>query len=150
MGANCESFQSAADKFWERFDRGLEIVLATSADNIVTARTVSAIALNGKVYFLTFEGSTKLAQIRQNPSVAMCHFDLHMRGTAKILGGLEKSESAAAHSALRAAFPKDMEMFGQIPGVVLVEVVPAAGGFGRVSTGGMFILDFETKTASRI
>ena len=62
------------------------MVLATSANDRVTARSMSVIFLDGKVYFQTDRVMEKARQIEANPNVALCTDDFQMTGTARILG----------------------------------------------------------------
>lgn len=74
------------NKVFEELEKKNHMVLGTSANNRVTARTVSTIFMNGKIYFQTDVELLKYIQLSQNPNVALCELDMQVEGTAKILG----------------------------------------------------------------
>lgn len=62
------------------------MVLATCADNKVTARNMSVIFLDGKIYFQTDSVMEKARQIEKNANVALCVDNFQITGQARILG----------------------------------------------------------------
>lgn len=145
-----ELYEATAKKFWDMLAKGIEIVIATADGNDVTARTVSAVPLEGKLYFSTFDSSLKYAQIGKNPQVAFCVGPIQLKGTARIMGSPEMAENKAASDAIMAAFPDDYAVFSKAPGVVLVEVTPQSASFGSAETGDVFLLDFIEQTAQKL
>lgn len=143
-------YQTISGEFWGAFNKGLEMVLATSAGEDVTARTVNVVHVEEKIYFATFDKSVKYGQIQQNRNVALCIGHIHLKGTARIAGDMKAPENETALAALAAAFPDDIAMFGQMPGMVIVEIQPISGGFGRIKTGGMFVIDFIMQQAHKL
>lgn len=63
-----------------------DMVLATSYNDKVTARTVYCVSDGKSVFFMTSKAYTKYKQIEKNPSVALCFDNMQIEGTAKILG----------------------------------------------------------------
>lgn len=61
------------------------IVLATSFEDFVTARTISYVMINDDLYFQTLSTYEKAIQIKNNDKVALCLGNLQITGTAKIL-----------------------------------------------------------------
>lgn len=61
------------------------IVLATSFENNVTARTISYIMIKDELYFQTLSTYEKALQIKNNSNVALCLDNLQITGTAQIL-----------------------------------------------------------------
>lgn len=53
------------------------MTLATSMDNRVTARTMSFVVENERLYFQTDTSFTKFHQIKSNPLVAVCWNNIH-------------------------------------------------------------------------
>lgn len=143
-------YKTISGEFWKAFDKGLEMTLATSAGNDVTARTVSVAPVDEKIYFLTFNRSVKYRQIQQNPHVALCVGPIHIQGVARITESLTTPESKKALEALSVAFPDDIAMYSQMPGGVVIEVKPVSGGFGRIKTGGMYVIDFSMEQAHKL
>ena len=72
----------------EAFDilnKNKHIVLATSFEDFVTARTISYIMINNELYFQTLSTYEKAIQIKNNDKVALCLDNLQIIGTAQIL-----------------------------------------------------------------
>lgn len=59
-------------------------VLATSYENKVTARNMSYVIINKKIYFQTDKTFLKHYQMVKNPNVALCVDNIQIEGVAKI------------------------------------------------------------------
>lgn len=70
---------------FDYLDKKKHIVLATSLNDEPTARTVSHIILDKKIYFQTDIKFDKCMQIEENNNVALCLDNYQIEGTAKIL-----------------------------------------------------------------
>lgn len=66
-------------------DKNKHIVLATCLKDEPTARTVSHIIIDNKIYFQTDINFDKCMQIEENKNVALCLDNYQIEGTAKIL-----------------------------------------------------------------
>ena len=66
-------------------DKNKHIVLATCLNDEPTARTVSHIIIDNKIYFETDIKFDKCIQIEENKNVALCLDNYQIEGTAKIL-----------------------------------------------------------------
>jgi uncharacterized pyridoxamine 5'-phosphate oxidase family protein len=62
------------------------LVLASCADNRVTARTMSIIHDGIVIYFQTDKEFLKYQQIEKNPNVALCAGNVQIEGRATIMG----------------------------------------------------------------
>lgn len=62
------------------------IVLATGAGNLITARTMSPANVGLDVYMQTSRDFTKIAQMQENPNVALCLGNIQIEGVAEFLG----------------------------------------------------------------
>lgn len=62
------------------------MVLATAVDNIVSARTVSTICIDKKIYFQTDLKMQKAKEIERNPHIALCWQGIEIKGVAKNIG----------------------------------------------------------------
>lgn len=60
------------------------MVLATSSENRVTARNMSCVIINEKIYFQTDKTFLKCEQMLANPNVALCTDNIQIEGVAKI------------------------------------------------------------------
>jgi len=99
-------------------------VLATSADNRVTARTVDYASKGLDIYFLSWEHHTKCAQIKANPNVALCIDNVQIEGLAKVLGNPLDTKNSKAADIYRSKLPCIFGDFASRPGMVIVKVVP--------------------------
>ena len=70
---------------FDNLDKKKHIVLATCLNDEPTARTVSYIILDNKIYFQTDIKFDKCTQIEENNNVALCLDNYQIEGTAKIL-----------------------------------------------------------------
>ena len=60
------------------------LILATSANDRVTARSMSCVNIGLNIYFQTDKRFIKFDQIKQNPQVALCAGNVQIEGMAKI------------------------------------------------------------------
>lgn len=79
-------FEEQYIKFWQEFGESRTMVLSTSLNDIVTSRTMSMIALNGKLYFQTDKTFRKYDQLSQNPHIALCKDNIQIEGECSELG----------------------------------------------------------------
>lgn len=78
-------FIKLKNKVFDILNNNKYIVLATSFENNVTARTISYIMIKDELYFQTLSTYEKAFQIKNNSNVALCLDNLQMNGTAQIL-----------------------------------------------------------------
>ena len=88
------------------------LVFATSANDIVTARTMCFINNGTTVVFSTGEDSEKIRQVRKNPNVALVIGALTIEGTAELGGFPHKNADFIEKNNLKypwmaSAFPFD-------------------------------------------
>lgn len=69
------------------------MILATSLNDFVTARNMSVIAVNDKIYCQTDKNMSKVIQIDGNPNVAYCIDNIQITGKAKIIGIWEENKT---------------------------------------------------------
>jgi general stress protein 26 len=68
------------------------VVLATSLNNRVTARTVTYVSEGLTIIFYTCTSLRKFAQIKANSKVALCLDNVNIEGTAEIVGNQQGEE----------------------------------------------------------
>lgn len=68
------------------------MVLATSDENIVTARNITTMLINDRIYFQTDSRMEKVKQIIKNPHVALCVENIQILGKAKLLGSWNENK----------------------------------------------------------
>lgn len=145
-----ENFSALSVEFWSHFDKGMEAALATVDGDGVAARAVSVVHIDGKLFFSTMGNSNKLKQIGANSRVALCLEATQVRGTAKVVGAVDSPEGKPTRNSLLAAFGERVEPFIHEPGMVVVEITPTWGGFGRLETNEMFEIDFVGRTVRKV
>lgn len=102
------------------------IVLATSLNNRVTARTVSYASEGLTIIFFTFATLKKLAQIKANRKVALCIDNMSIEGIARIVGSPQKERNQRFVEIYKKKLPGTFERwFSLIPeSIVFVTVTP--------------------------
>jgi general stress protein 26 len=100
------------------------IVLATSYDGKVSARTVTYATEGLDFYFMSWNHHEKILQIKENPNVALAKDNVSIKGVAEILGKPLDEKSRKGAEATRKKHPKEFEIFCRIPGMILVKVTP--------------------------
>lgn len=100
------------------------VVLATSADNRVTARSMSYVNKGLTVYCQTDRRFLKVEQMRVNPKVALCAHNIQIEGLATIgKQPLDPSNSEFAEL-YSERVPQAFERFAHWKSFVVVQVEP--------------------------
>jgi len=100
------------------------MILATSYDNRVTARTVTFASKGLDIYFMSWSHHKKCVQIRGNPRVALCRDNVSIEGFAEILGNPLDEKNKEVAEIYRNKLPRDFDGFARIPGMVMAKVTP--------------------------
>lgn len=79
-------YTRALEVMEENFGHITEMCLASSAENIVSARDVNAYYREGKFYVLGKTTNTLFHDIERNPNVGLCHGSHNMQGVARSVG----------------------------------------------------------------
>ncbi|MFX1256225.1 MAG: pyridoxamine 5'-phosphate oxidase family protein [Promethearchaeota archaeon] len=81
MKINYDELKKEIEDF---FRKNKSFVLATSANDKVSARTMDCINIGLKIMFETDRRSGKFKQMEKNPNVALCTKNVQIEGVAKI------------------------------------------------------------------
>ena len=100
------------------------IVLATSHDDNVAARTVSYSTEGLDFYILSWDHHEKILQIKENPNVALARDNISIKGIAEILGKPLGENSARGADIIKKKRPKEFEIYSRIPGMIMIKVTP--------------------------
>lgn len=92
-------------QFWQAVEEAERVTLSTSAENLVTTRTISPLAWEERVVFYTSGSSRKARQIGANPHVALSFGNYDVMGTAEILGGVEEPALLNIRQAYQKRYP---------------------------------------------
>lgn len=98
------AFWKQAKELFEPLGSSAEMVLATSVEGRVSARTVSLILREGWFYFRTDKTHRKYAQMLQNPHVALCLGNFQLEGICREL--TLSADRELFHQAYKEAFPR--------------------------------------------
>jgi len=137
---------------FERFLASKEsdvMVLATSHQHRVFARSVLVASRGVDLYVLTWRHSRKCMHIAGNAHVALCKDRVQIEATAEILGGLNEEKNRPYLDLVRGRFPEAAARWSRLPGMVVIKIHPImvaiAGSSGKGPT--IEFLDLETHTA---
>lgn len=100
------------------------IVMATSHDNKVTARTVSYATKGLDFYILSWDHHEKILQIKENRNIALARDNISIKGVAEILGKPLDERSKIGAEVIKKKRPKEFEIYSRIPGMIIVKVTP--------------------------
>ena len=117
----------------------------------VTARMMSTIHKDGRVYFQT--GPTaKFEQLRQNPLVALCAGNVQVEGQARVLAHPLAPECAFFAEKYRQLHPGSFATYSHLATNVVIEVRPTLVTFWKYTADGLpyrDFVDFTAQTAGR-
>ena len=127
------------------------IVLATSADDRVTARTVSFANDGLEIYILSFNSHKKYKQIQANRRVALCLDHYQVEGQATLLGDPLGGRNQRYAAIYQAQLPREYEIWTHQPGIELVRIEPLRITSMEMIDGWLYHehLDLEAKKAFR-
>lgn len=100
------------------------MVLATSSENIVTARNMSCIIINKKIYFQTDKTFMKFKQILKNSNVALCVDNIQIEGIAKIKAHPFSEENKEFIETFKEKYNSSYKTYSHLDNEVVVEITP--------------------------
>ena len=111
------------DEIISILNRERSIVLATSYENKVTARTMSHVNSGLDIYFQTGGDSVKAEQIKNNPQIAFATANMQIEATAEICGGTYDALSFL--DMYKVKFPEYYKMYSSIPDEIVIKASPS-------------------------
>ena len=99
------------------------VVIATSQDNKVTARTMSHVNDGLAIYFQTSDSSEKFTQIKANPQIAIAVSNMQIEARAEICG--RPGACPEFIRLFKAKYPRYYEMYTNREDEVLIKAEPA-------------------------
>jgi uncharacterized pyridoxamine 5'-phosphate oxidase family protein len=145
-------YNTLENKIIEFLQNKRAIVVATSQNNRVTARTVSFVNIGLQIFFWSYENHTKCHQIRVNPKVALCRDNLQVEGMAELKGSVLDKKNETYLSKFKEKFPKDYDRYANEPKMILVDITPTLFVLLVNEDGNLYRdhLNIEEGTAFRI
>lgn len=117
-----QTFKKNLDELFKRFSERKTMVLSTSKQDRVTARSVSVIIHDQKFYLQTDSNSLKYEQLTDNPHVALTFENMQIEGLAKDIG--KPDEHAFFVEKYQKYFPDRFARYSSLEVERLVEVEP--------------------------
>lgn len=117
-----QDFEKKLHDLFERLGQSSKMVLATSLDGAVSARTMSVLIKNGRFYFQTDKTFRKYRQISGNKNVALCVDNIQIEGTCKEIGN--PTDDMDFCREYQKAFPASFASYSQLENERLFEVMP--------------------------
>lgn len=113
------------DSIWERLPVSFEGVLATHDHESVTARTMSMIVYDGKIYFQTDINSEKYKQIKRKSNAAIAFNIYQFTGECKAIGQPLSVENKKIFELFQKEFPQAAKKYSGLEQEVLICFSPA-------------------------
>lgn len=110
------------DEIFMQLGNSKVMVLATSCEDKVTARNMSCIMLNHKIYFQTDYLFLKTQQIYKNPNVALCVDNIQIEGTAKVKG--HPDEDPEFSEGYKKYYRNSYDTYSHLKNQIVIEVEP--------------------------
>lgn len=129
----------------------LTMVLATCSDNKVTARNMSCIIIDTKIYFQTDKTFIKYKQMIENSNVALCKDNIQIEGIAKIKGHPFNEENKEFSRIYEKSYKGSYDTYSHMSNEVVVEVQPTFITMWKYKNGQPFrdFLDIQKNKAYR-
>lgn len=116
------------------------MVLATSFEDRVTARNMSCIMMNHKIYFQTDRRFIKTQQMLRNPKVAFCLNNIQLEGIAKMIGNADGAPEFCEE--YKKHFRGSYDAYTHLKNQIIVEVEPTFITLWKYTDGHMPYRDF--------
>jgi len=135
----------------EKFNNNKIWILATSANDRVSARSISIVNKGLKIYFQTHKDFLKYKQIRENNKVALCWNNVQIEGIANIKGNPLKEENKEFIRLFKKFHKGSFDMYTKLDGQVVIEIEPKSISIWKYIDSKPYIdyLSIEDKKAIR-
>ena len=117
-------FEHEIASFFSKIGISKKMVLATCAENKTTARTMSCIFIEEKIYFQTDKNFLKYEQITMNPNVALCIDNIQIEGVASDIGHPLDKINAFFSDPFKTNFSGSYDKYTALPAERLIQVIP--------------------------
>ena len=119
-----QEYNEAKKILFERIGESSKMVLATSVNNIVSARTVSVLCINGLFYFQTDRSMDKAREIVTNPNVALCLKEIQIKGLCRDIGKPKSDKNKFFIERFKELFPSAYAKYSHLDNEAVFEVKP--------------------------
>ncbi len=128
------------------------MILATSADNRVMARSVLIVHDEPDIYIFTWKYSRKTIQIEKNNHVALSKDKVSIEGKAEILGLMTDEKNKEILEFLRTKQPKAIARWENKPNMIIIKIRPefaCVDGYSINREAYLEYVDFTKQSAHR-
>jgi general stress protein 26 len=132
------------EQFFKQLSNNKVIVLATCIENKVTARNMSCVMYNHKIYFQTDKLFLKTKQILENKCVALCVDNIQIEGDAKIIG--HPDEEPEFSELYKRYFRTSYDTYSHLKNQIVIEVEPTFITLWKYADGHKPYRDFLDRT----
>ena len=117
-------YKKQLDQVWQSLKEEECLVLATSVNDMPTARTINVIYHNKRIYFQTDSRMKKADDIRTNDHVALSIGKYQIQGTCRELGHPHEDKNKWFAIMYKKAFPSAFAKYSGLPNEQVYEVIP--------------------------
>lgn len=110
---------------WSQLGDGALFVLATVSGEIPSARTMSGVFYDGKIFFQTDSQSDKALDIKENNKVAACIGDVQVKGLCNECGHPLADENRCFADAFKKLFPSAYKKYTHLKTECLYCIEPS-------------------------
>lgn len=143
-----ETYKEGKKVLFGALGNSAKMVLATSVNDEVSARTMSIVICGEKFFFQTDAGMDKVKEIEQNPNVALCSKGYQIKGRCKSLGHPLLEENKWFIDLFREFYPNAYEKYSHLSNECVYEITPVKAKIWKSLDQEVWIeyLDFEEET----
>lgn len=111
-------------RLFDTLEKAKHMVLATSSNNRVSARTMSFVLVNEKLYFQTDKNFDKYQQIKDNPLAAVCWSNIQLEGRCRILGHAFEPQNHFFKEAYEKNHKGSYDAYTHLDNTEVIEITP--------------------------
>ena len=119
-----QKYNEAKKRLFERIGVSSKMTLATSVNNIVSARTVSVVNIDGFLYFQTDRLMDKAKEIIINPNVALCLNEIQVKGHCHDIGNPNCDSNYFFIEKYKELFPNAFAKYSHLENETVFKVKP--------------------------
>lgn len=131
-------------KYIDELGKFKDMVLATSYQDKVTARSVSTILYEGKVYFQTANNKEKYFQLKNNSNVALTRGFCQVEGVARSIGSW--SENIQICEAYKQVHLNSYNSYGTLDEEEVIEVTITRLKFWSYEDNDVYMIEYYPLT----
>ena len=118
-------YNQLEEEIFETLKSKAVFVVATCDNNRVTARNLSCVIKDKKIYFQTDKTFIKYQQIINNPKVALCINNIQIEGIAAPIGHPLENKNNWFKTLYSENYPQSFENYSKMENEVIIEVIPS-------------------------